>query len=165
LFFVLTPFLYILFPKAAAGWPISELLDRPIAKFFGIPSVLDDHDRVPSILNGGLGKVSPEFWGFCLGLCAAIDSYQNHRARSNAGNQNYSPGDLGWDPLNMAQEGTESRKTMQLAEIQNGRLAMLGVTGFAVQEAVGGQGVIDETPIFFQPLTETVELILKGLLE
>lgn len=152
----------LIHPQAAAGWPTSELLDRPIAAYFNIPSVLDDHDRVPSLLNGGLEKVRPEFWGFCLGLTAAIDSYQTQRSRSQI---DYTPGDLGWDPLNFAKEGTESRAKLQLAEIQNGRLAMFGVTGFAVQEAVGHSAVVDETPVFFHPITETVEIILKGLVQ
>lgn len=146
---------------AAAGWPASELFDRPIAEFFGIPSTLDDMDRAPSFLNGNLDKVSPQFWGFCLGLTAAIDSYQTQRSRSQA---DYTPGDLGWDPLNFA-SSEPRKKDLQLAEMQNGRLAMLGVTGFAVQEFVTKQGVVDETPAFFQPLSETAEELLKGLLQ
>ena len=40
---------------------------------------------------------------------------------------------------------------MQLAEIKHGRLSMLAVTGFAMQEYVSKVGVVDETPMFFQP--------------
>lgn len=149
---------------AAAGWPTSELLDRPIADYFNLPSVLDDMDRAPSPLSLMLGDgsdVRPEFWGFCLGLTAAIDSYQTHRSRTQT---DYTPGDLGWDPLQCAAT-EESKKQMQLAEMQNGRLAMLGVTGFAVQEFVIPQAVVEETPVFFQPITETAELLLKSILE
>jgi Chlorophyll A-B binding protein len=149
------------FAQAAAGWPTSELLDRPIAEYFNVPSVLDDMDRVPSFVNGNLDQVSPEFWGFCLGLTAAIDSYQTQRSRTQ---KDYTPGDLGWDPLQCASTET-SKREMQLAEMQNGRLAMLGVTGYAVQEFIVPQAVVEETPFFFQPLTETVEAVLKGLLE
>jgi Chlorophyll A-B binding protein len=154
----------VLSSQAAAGWPTSEILDRPIAEYFNVPSALDDMDRVPFWGNGNLDQIRPEFWGFCLGLSAAIDSYQNQRSRTQ---KDYTPGDLGWDPLNLASSTTESsrKSELQLAEMQNGRLAMLGVTGFAVQEFVVSQGVVDETPIFFQPLTETAENILKGILE
>jgi hypothetical protein len=38
---------------AAVGWPISEVMDRKIADFFNAPTMLDDGDRVPSVLNGG----------------------------------------------------------------------------------------------------------------
>ncbi len=80
--------------QAAAGWPLSELLDRSIAEFFGIPTILDQADRVPSILNGGLEQVSPVWWGTCLGLTAAIDMYGI--AKSRAGDPTYFPGKLGF---------------------------------------------------------------------
>ena len=52
-------------------------MDRSIADFFDAPTMLDEEgDRVPSVLNGGMGKISPEFWGFCVGLSAAIDMKQ-----------------------------------------------------------------------------------------
>ena len=117
-------------------------------------------DRVPSLFDSS-SAVRPEFWGFCLGLTAAIDSYQTHRSRTQV---DYTPGDLGWDPLQCA--ATEvSKKQMQLAEMQNGRLAMLGVTGFAVQEYVIPQAVVEETPFFFLPVTETAEMFLKSILQ
>ena len=34
--------------QAAAGWPLSELLDRRIADFFGLDTILDAYDRAPS---------------------------------------------------------------------------------------------------------------------
>ena len=52
---------------AAAGWPLSELLDRKIASALNLDPVLDASDRVPSLLNGGLDKISPLWWGFCIG--------------------------------------------------------------------------------------------------
>jgi len=84
----------------------------------------------------------------------------------------YIPGDCGFDPLGlynwygaqppaMVQLRAESdpeyamrwntfnRKQMEEAEIKNGRLAMLAITGFAMQEAVTGMPVVDQTPIFF----------------
>merc|ERR1719469_99004 len=47
---------------AAAGWPLSEIFDRPLASVVGLPSDLDASDRVPSLLNGGLEKVNPFYW-------------------------------------------------------------------------------------------------------
>jgi light-harvesting complex II chlorophyll a/b binding protein 4 len=89
--------------------------------------------------------------------------------------KSYSPGDLGFDPLGMydfygSQPGTmdvarmeqdpeyemkyifATRKEMELAEIKNGRLAMLAITGFALQEALWQTPVVDQTPIFFSSL-------------
>ena len=154
--------------QAAAGWPISELFDKPLAAELNLTPILDSADRVPSLLNGGMDSISPLWWGFCLGLTAAIDLKGIKRSRyadidasittngdesSNAApNEDYYlPGDFGFDPLNLYPSDTEGQQRMQLAEIKHGRLSMIAVTGFAVQEAVSKVGVVDETPAFFQP--------------
>jgi len=38
---------------------------------------------------------------------------------------------------------------MKIAEIKNGRVAMMGITGMAVQETLWGTPVVDQTPFFF----------------
>jgi len=86
--------------------------------------------------------------------------------------KSYVPGDCGFDPLNLygffgSQPGAmdaiyaqadpnfalqlaeTARREMETAEIKNGRLAMLAITGFAIQEFVYGTPVVDQTPIFF----------------
>ena len=47
---------------AAVGWPIAELFDRKIAGFLGINDSLTPTGQAPSLLNGGLEKIEPEFW-------------------------------------------------------------------------------------------------------
>lgn len=140
---------------AAIGWPVSELTDRSIADFFNAPTMLDEGDRVPSVLNGGMGKISPEWWGFCLGLCAAIDMYGVAKARR--GGPDYFPGNLEFDPLNFFPTDKEGQDTVKLAEIKHGRIAMLGVLGYVVEEYTTNMSVVEDTPILFQPITETVE--------
>jgi len=135
---------------AAAGWPVSELFDKKIANVFGATPVLDASDRAPSVLNGGLGKISPLYWVGCVVAAAAIDAYGISRSKSN--DPAYFPGNLGFDPLGMYPKDEEGQQRMQLAEIKNGRLAMIAVTAFAFQEFVSKVGVVDETPIFFKPL-------------
>lgn len=148
---------------AAAGWPLSELYDKKIAAFFDLEPAVDTGDRVPSLLNGGLDKISPLWWGFCIGLTAAIDLYGVQRARSAGSSSGYIPGDLGFDPLGLYPEGKEDQLRMQLAEIKHGRTAMVAVLGFALQEAVSKQGVVVETPFFFLPFTQTVRTYLESL--
>jgi len=88
--------------------------------------------------------------------------------------KSYVPGDCGFDPLSLylinAQQSAmpamvkleakqdpaylyrweeEQRRKMETSEIFNGRLAMLGITGFAFQEALWGSPVVDQTPLFF----------------
>jgi len=84
----------------------------------------------------------------------------------------YTPGDCGFDPLGLYgwygnnvgvmeslraqgdpeyafRMAEEARREMETAEIKNGRLAMLGITGFALQEFVYGTPVVDQSPLFF----------------
>ena len=138
---------------AAAGWPLSELFDKKIAAVLSLDPLLDGSDRVPSLLNGGLGKVSPAYWVACIGAAAMIDIFGQLRMKSEKGND-YIPGDFG---LRLGYPSNEAgQQRMQLAEIKNGRLAMIAVFGFAIQEFVSKQGVIDETPLFFFPIVQTL---------
>jgi len=50
----------------------------------------------------------------------------------------YIPGDLGFDPLNLAPEDPAEFRTMQEKELSHGRLGMLAAAGFMAQEAVTG---------------------------
>ncbi|CAJ1933686.1 unnamed protein product [Cylindrotheca closterium] len=137
---------------AAAGWPLSELFDAKIATTLGLSPVVDATDRAPSILNGGLGKVSPVYWLVCLAGAAAIDVI-GINAKSKPG---YTPGNFGFDPLGVFPKDKAGQERMQLAELKNGRLAMIAITAFAVQEFVSKVGVVDETPLFFKPIATTI---------
>ena len=135
---------------AAAGWPLSEVLDKKIALALHMTPLIDAADRAPSILNGGLGKVNPFYWMACLGGAAAIEFYGTIKSKS--GDESYFPGNLGFDPLGFYPKEEEGQRRMQLAEIKNGRLAMIAILGFAIQEFVSKSGVVHETPFFFFPL-------------
>jgi len=117
-----------------------------------VAPALQSDDRAPSILNGGLGKISPIYWLACLAGAAAIDVYGITKASKKPG---YTPGDFGFDPLGLYPKDKEGQEWFKLAEIKNGRLAMIAITAFAVQELVTHTGVINETPLFFKPLGET----------
>ena len=140
--------------QAAAGWPLSELWDKKAAALFGLPSIVDSSDRVPSLLNGGLGKISPFYWIGVLLAAGAIDLYGISKASNNA--PGYFAGNLGFDPLGLYPKEKSGQMDMQLKELKNGRLAMIAITAFAVQEFVSKIGVVDETPIFFKPLGEAL---------
>ena len=72
------------------------------------------------------------------------------RPRSRADHQDveklradYVPGDLGFDPLGLKPEDPAEFREMQTKELQNGRLAMIAVAGFFLQELVNGKGIIE----------------------
>lgn len=153
---------------AAAGWPISELVPH------GSDSLLQETaGRAPSVLNGGLGDVNPFFWLVLLLGFAALENstleYQFEGWQSEGKPWKYTAGDYSFDPLNLQDAiaekwlpyvtGDVERDTLTMkadikrnvakAEIWHGRVAMLAITGFAVQEAVWQTPVVDQTPIFF----------------
>ena len=55
----------------------------------------------------------------------------------------YVNGDLGFDPLGLKPTDAAAFDELRLKEIQNGRLAMLGVAGMVAQELVNGKGIIE----------------------
>merc|ERR1711990_488258 len=105
---------------AAFGWPVSE-----ITNFGGL---LNGDGRAPSLLNGGLGNVNGVYWGAVVGL--AIYWEAQGLDKKYGKQDDYIPGMLGFDPL-----GADS-PSMRNAEITNGRVAMMAITAFALEEAI-----------------------------
>merc|ERR1719164_318762 len=105
---------------AAFGWPVSEITN------FG--NLLTSDGRAPSLLNGGLGNVNIVYWAGVTGL--AIYWEAQGLDKKFGKKDDYLPGMLGFDPL-----GGDS-PSMRTAEITNGRVAMLAITAYALEEAV-----------------------------
>ena len=55
--------------------------------------------------------------------------------------ENYSPGNLAFDPLGMAGATEAEKLEMREKELANGRLAMIAVMGFMTQEIVSGSAI------------------------
>jgi hypothetical protein len=55
----------------------------------------------------------------------------------------YSPGDIGFDPLGLKPTDPAELMILQTKELQNGRLAMLAAAGFLAQELVDGKGILE----------------------
>jgi len=55
----------------------------------------------------------------------------------------YTPGDIGFDPLGLKPTNPAELENIQNKEINNGRLAMLGLAGFIAQELVNGKPILD----------------------
>lgn len=168
---------------AVAGWVASELVPH------GADSLLQTTaGRAPSVLNGGLGEVSGFFWLFLLAIFATVESntleYQLDGWQSSGKPWKYVPGDWSFDPLGL--QGAIADKWMETvperdrpllldpfefkanckanvakAEVWHGRAAMMAITGFAVQEALWGTPVVDQSPIFFAtPVWEALQEVV-----
>jgi hypothetical protein len=114
-------------------------------------------DRVPALLNGGLDRVSPAYWAGVLMLAGFIEVYSFINQ-----NKQTVPGDLQFDPLKLGGKTEEQRKFQLEAELFNGRLAMLAITGFAVQEWVTQNAIVNQFPIFFKPLNVAFEQLMNA---
>ena len=119
---------------AVAGWPLSEFAS-------GKSLAAITNGRAPSLFNGHLLDYLPFLTVFFGGL-AAIEFLNKDKAVKD--------GDYGFDPLGFA-SGIGADRTLKLAEVKHGRAAMMGITGFAVQEFVWGTPVVQQTPFFFLP--------------
>ena len=107
---------------------------RPLSEIFNFGNLLNGDGRAPSLLNGGLGEVNGVYWGAVVGLAVYWESQGLDKQFGKK--DDYLPGMLGFDPL-----GADS-PSMRNAEITNGRVAMLAITAFALEEA------ITKAPIF-----------------
>ena len=133
---------------AAVGWPIAELFHKTIAASFDMEPLLASHDRVPSILNDGLSHaLFPAFWIPAIAAAAAIEFAETKKEAQGV-------------DLSVDGNITGKQQFVQEAEIFNGRLAMLAITGFAAQEFLLQSAVVDQIPIFFKPLNVAFEQLM-----
>jgi len=135
---------------ATVGWVISELTHNSIASTFGFDSIVGSNDQVPSVLNGGLDKVNPLFWLEVVCVAAVLEFLAIEKG------DNREPGNFSFDPFQLSGKSMEEKIYVQESEIFNGRLAMLAITGFAIQEYTTHDAVIHQTPIFFNTLSNVV---------
>lgn len=133
---------------AAVGWPLSELWNPKLAASFGQPDLTSATDQAPAVLNGNIGNVPPTFFVAALTLGAMIEGHTYLRQKKEGRVAEFI-GDIGFDPLNLYPSDPEDQLKRQNAEIQNGRLAMLAITGYAVAEAYQNVGVVEATPQVF----------------
>lgn len=145
---------------AVLGWAAAELSYVPGIMDVGIKG------RAPSLFNGALFEF-PSFAVFFLAIVgASYFEYKNLDKVEGLNPTGYVPGDYGFDPLGLSSDkplaGTPvpadvvakipnlgDVEALRLAEIKNGRAAMMAITGFAVQEFVWGTPVVQQTPFFF----------------
>ena len=98
--------------------------------------------RAPSLFNGHLTDYAPFLIVF-LGAFSALEYFTKDTVTD---------GDYGFDPLGFESGLSGAKRTLQTSEIKHGRAAMMGITGFAVQEFFYGSPVVEQTPFFFLPL-------------
>ncbi|GMI48456.1 hypothetical protein TrCOL_g6659 [Triparma columacea] len=129
---------------ACVGWPMAELLDKGLASAFGLPTMLTKTGASPSLLNGGLDKINPFYWAIAFSIGALVE-YDNAQMKEKNG-KNHVIGDCGYDVAGLMPTEQAGRFQRQTSEIKHGRVAMMAIVGYAVQEALYRTPVTGQFP-------------------
>jgi len=143
---------------AVIGWPLSELVG-PSWMLRGengcAPSVLNGFN-IPSFLAVVAAFSAIGFFEYKTALRRNDDTTLGKLHRTDMADVwKYGvAGDYNFDPLNLYSsigDNAYARKGLREVEISHGRSAMLGITAFAMWEAITGHAIVDSGSMFFHP--------------
>ena len=114
---------------ACVGFVVPEFVRIPGEQFSfeAIPKVIDAHDALPDSMSQ-------------IFLWISFLEAVSFPALANMNEFDRAPGDFGFDPLKLYPKDPEKQKEMQLKELKNGRLAMIGIGGMVAGAAITGHG-------------------------
>ena len=110
---------------AALGLPTAELVHGRLAEALDLPSLLVD-GKFPSLVNGGLSQTPIPY--FLLANVAGSAMFELMNVTK-------------WDPLNLSSPDQLKQAQWELAELKNGRLAMMAVPLYVIQELITGKSL------------------------
>jgi len=116
---------------ATVGFVVPEMVRIPGEQFSfeAIPNVIEAHDKLPDSMSQIF------LWISLLEACSipALAGLNNEKF-------DRAPGDFSFDPLGLFPTDPEKQKEMQLAELKNGRLAMIAIGGMVTGASITGHG-------------------------
>lgn len=119
---------------ATLGFLVQERF-HPIFPEIGGPSIRQ-LDLVLQTYNGQTAGVLMLSAIFFSEIARARIGWKNPDDEIRTLNEQYLPGDLGFDPLGLKPKEADALLSMQNKELNNGRLAMLAAAGIVAQELV-----------------------------
>jgi len=134
---------------AAVAWPLQEKLNPLLAAKWHIPNLVAETGGLsPSVLNGGLEQGIIPSAVVTFMIMASLIEAQGLRVKQEQGDS-WLPGDYGkFFNLKIAERGTEQFFSLQSGETWNGRIAMIAILAYVVQEAITRVPTIDTIPFF-----------------
>merc|ERR1719238_2342221 len=116
---------------AALGFPLAEQFHPLFGGSIDVPSYIAFQETPLQT-----------FWPGVVFLISIAEVFSVFTFQNPAGSQpwtislDHTPGDLGFDPLGLKPTDAAELAEMQTKELNNGRLAMIGIAGMVVQELV-----------------------------
>lgn len=131
---------------AAVAWPLQEKLNPFFAAKFHLPNLVAETGGLsPSVLNGGLEQAWVAGGVVTFAALMSLVEKQGLRIKDSDG-ENWVPGDYG--TLRIAEPGTEQFFSLAEGETWNGRIAMIAILAYVVQEAATKVPTINTIPFF-----------------
>ena len=114
---------------ATVGFVVPQFVRIPGEQFSfeAIPKVIDAHDALPESMIQIFGWIS------FLEACT-------FPALANMNEYDRDAGDFGFDPVGLYPTDPEKQKAYKVAELKNGRLAMIAIGGMVAGASVTGGG-------------------------
>ena len=129
---------------ATVGFLVGEAVE-------GSSFLFDAQITGPAITH--LSQVPAPFWILLtIGIGAAeqkraeigwVDPSKVPVAQPGLLREDYTPGDIGFDPFGLKPSDPDKLFELQTKELQNGRLAQLAAAGFIAQELADGKGILE----------------------
>lgn len=135
---------------AAVGFVVGEQLED-------FPMFFNWDGQITGPAINQFQQVSDGFWvplvlgiGIAEAYRASIGWAAPDSAAFNTLKPEYTMGDVGFDPLGLKPANKEELFELQTKELNNGRLAMVAISGFVLQELNGGQEIFEHLFLRFE---------------
>eukprot|EP00168_Porphyra_purpurea_P011302 TRINITY_DN286_c0_g1_i3.p2 TRINITY_DN286_c0_g1~~TRINITY_DN286_c0_g1_i3.p2 ORF type:complete len:216 (-),score=66.55 TRINITY_DN286_c0_g1_i3:225-872(-) len=131
---------------AFLGVLVQEFVHLP-SPLFANPVATDAFFQVPA---GGLWQIF---------LACGVAEFVGHRGKLSYGDMfedGRIPGNFGFDPLGLYKGTPAQKKKLELAEVKNGRLAMIGIGGVIHSNFIYHQPIVSQLT-HFVPITQALK--------